>query len=80
MEITPNYICEHVLPQMNGALEGSRGLMILSDPQVHQIHTSSSDRSVIIDTSLSDGNDSFESYCNSDQMKELVNNKIKKGW
>eukprot|EP00957_Ditylum_brightwellii_P174645 13298070-Ditylum_brightwellii.AAC.1 len=65
---------------MNGILERARGLMILSDPQVHQLHMPSPDRSAISDASILDGNDSFESQCDSDEMQELVNNKIKKGW
>ena len=55
---------------MNGVLEGARGLMILSD---HQVHMPSPDRSVISDTSPSDANDSFESMCNDDEMEELIN-------
>ena len=53
---------------MNGALEGAIGLIILSDTQVHQLCMSSSDRSVISDISLLDGNDSFEFHCKSDEM------------
>eukprot|EP00957_Ditylum_brightwellii_P150222 11439402-Ditylum_brightwellii.AAC.1 len=55
---------------MNGALEGERGLMILSDPQVH---VPSPDRSIISATSPSDASDSFESLCNDNEMEELVN-------
>eukprot|EP00957_Ditylum_brightwellii_P184296 14038118-Ditylum_brightwellii.AAC.1 len=55
---------------MNGALEGARGLMILSDPQAH---VTLPDRSVISDTPSSDANDSFESHCTSDEMEELIN-------
>eukprot|EP00957_Ditylum_brightwellii_P110805 8451217-Ditylum_brightwellii.AAC.1 len=62
---------------MNGALEGARGLIVLSDPQVH---VPSSDRSVISDTSPSDANDSLNLYVMMMKWKNLSTNNIKKDW